>query len=753
MKIFKSKRGMTVVEIVVSLAILGLISIGFTGFFTDSFKFQSRNQETVSIQKIAEETMEKLKNNRGEHVVIGVDTLNITSMDEGDTQILSDDYYEYKITVNAKKSIEKGSTFYDITINVISKSNNSISGTINSTVQVDSADKVDESSAEVIYIRYYDDDVLLKEDKFYGGTYLVTSYIPSKQGYIFTNWIDDSDFPYNIGDEINFDEEIVFDNEFGLYAEWRAAAVAEYTIEYRANGGTGSMASQTVTAGNSVTLSKNVFSRTGYIFKGWSTSETATTVTYVDEENITPTAYMDLYAVWEAEEVVVIPEIEAATLAKNASWYKGSTAKSSITTINIVDSYTSTGNETETWYADVKNSGLIKCYIEGTTLTIAGNGAGKIYANESCVWTFGRDDFSSVTSINGLTLLDTSNVIDMSFMFDGCSSLTKLDVSNFDTSNVTDMGYMFSGCSSLTSISIDASGFNTENVTNVTDMFSGCSSLTSIDVSNFKTSNATDMRYMFSGCSSLINIDVSGFNTENVTDMMGMFSGCSSLTSINVSNFKTSNVIYMINMFSDCSSLTSIDVSEFNTENVTSMMGMFSGCSSLTSINGLTLLDTSNVTSMQSMFFGCSSLTSIDVHEFKTSNVTSMQNMFFGCSSLTSIDVHEFKTSNVTNTSHMFANCEMVSYLDLSNFDMSKVEDMSNMFYNMLHLSEITLGEGFSFSGQLPYLPTPNSEYILGADGNWYAASDGVVYDEVEEIPSNKADTYYAVPSEKEDVL
>ena len=37
----------------------------------------------------------------------------------------------------------------------------------------------------------------------------------------------------------------------------------------------------------------------------------------------------------------------------------------------------------------------------------------------------------------------------MSGMFRDCSSLTKIDLSNFNTKNVIDMAQMFAGCSSL----------------------------------------------------------------------------------------------------------------------------------------------------------------------------------------------------------------------------------------------------------------------------------------------------------------
>ena len=35
----------------------------------------------------------------------------------------------------------------------------------------------------------------------------------------------------------------------------------------------------------------------------------------------------------------------------------------------------------------------------------------------------------------------------MGLMFNGCSSLKELNLSNFNTDNVTDMRYMFNGCS------------------------------------------------------------------------------------------------------------------------------------------------------------------------------------------------------------------------------------------------------------------------------------------------------------------
>ena len=58
-------------------------------------------------------------------------------------------------------------------------------------------------------------------------------------------------------------------------------------------------------------------------------------------------------------------------------------------------------------------------------------------------------------------------------------------------------------------------------------MFNGCSSLKKLNIFHFNTNNVTNMDYMFCLCSSLKELNLSNFNTNNVTDMGRMFCGCS----------------------------------------------------------------------------------------------------------------------------------------------------------------------------------------------------------------------------------
>ena len=77
---------------------------------------------------------------------------------------------------------------------------------------------------------------------------------------------------------------------------------ASYTVTYNANGGSNAPSSQTKWYGEELKLSSTKPTRTGYIFKGWATSSTATSAkypvggsyTYTTNESVT------LYAVWEA---------------------------------------------------------------------------------------------------------------------------------------------------------------------------------------------------------------------------------------------------------------------------------------------------------------------------------------------------------------------------------------------------------------------------------------------------------------------
>jgi surface protein len=150
---------------------------------------------------------------------------------------------------------------------------------------------------------------------------------------------------------------------------------------------------------------------------------------------------------------------------------------------------------------------------------------------------------------------------------------------------------------------------NTENVTSMRDMFNGCSSLTSLDLTNFNTAKVTDMKLLFANCSALESLDLSMFNTENVTSMPSMFNGATNLKTLNVSNFNTEKVNNMGHMFANCPNLSSLNLSSFNTKGVEYVDNIFKNCSNLTTIYASeNFAFGSGLKNGADMFLGCDKL-------------------------------------------------------------------------------------------------------------------------------------------------
>ena len=147
------------------------------------------------------------------------------------------------------------------------------------------------------------------------------------------------------------------------------------------------------------------------------------------------------------------------------------------------------------------------------------------------------------TKSDGTALLDTSNVTNMSYMFNSCINLSIIPLLN--TSKVVNMDYTFASCTNLVTIA----QINTSNVTNMAFMFNNCTNLTTIPL--LDTSQVTSMNGMFGSCTNLLAIPQ--IDTSKATNMNRMFSDCINLSTILQLNL--SKVTGIINMFSNCTSL------------------------------------------------------------------------------------------------------------------------------------------------------------------------------------------------------
>ena len=130
--------------------------------------------------------------------------------------------------------------------------------------------------------------------------------------------------------------------------------------------------------------------------------------------------------------------------------------------------------------------------------------------------------FDFYSNLERIPKINTSQTIDMSYMFKGCKLLEYLpeDLSYWKTENVKDISHMFEECTILKSLP-DLSKWNTKNIHDINSVFKGNESLLSNPfLSKWKLDNLTNMSNIFEGCSSLNSLcDISEWNIKKVTDM------------------------------------------------------------------------------------------------------------------------------------------------------------------------------------------------------------------------------------------
>lgn len=150
----------------------------------------------------------------------------------------------------------------------------------------------------------------------------------------------------------------------------------------------------------------------------------------------------------------------------------------------------------------------------------------KVVAGKSISGLFA--DFSNVQQFTGLDKLDTSNTVDMSYLFENSGNFGEQDLNNWDVSNVENFSDMFLLNQNLTRL--DISNWNWIRGTNFKEMFFVTKNLESLILpKNINSTGISDQsgilfQYMFSGDKALTsldisNIDMSGTQSYNVESM------------------------------------------------------------------------------------------------------------------------------------------------------------------------------------------------------------------------------------------
>ncbi len=282
-------------------------------------------------------------------------------------------------------------------------------------------------------------------------------------------------------------------------------------------------------------------------------------------------------------------------------------------------------------------------------------------------WHNYRADIKEVEVLGDITVMGN---VSLSYMFQDCTNLTKVNLSKLKAANAKTMQYMFQGCTNLEEVILSSHDFGA-------------------------TSNS--FRSMFQGCEKLKKIDLSTMtNNGYVWEMMDMFNGCTNLEEVilNNSNFVTrasgtpdtwgsitTGSVQMQRMFKDCDNLKKVDMSNitiYGRDNWTQVSGMFKDNTSLEEVKFKNTKFT-NVTDFSSMFQGCTSLTSVDFTGAEVDDAAYMKNMFQGCTSLETLDVSSFGTlKQIVNMDGFVKDCTSLKTLNIDKLDNSHIGPTSD---------------------------------------------------------------------------
>lgn len=131
----------------------------------------------------------------------------------------------------------------------------------------------------------------------YTNKLTLSTATPTRVGYTFKGWSTNQNATSG---QASGSEFTMPNYNITWYAIWE---VNSYTLTYDANGGSGAPSSSSHNYGSSVTLSTTQPTRSGYTFKGWASSSTATSAEWSagGSYGTMPANGVTIYAVWEQE--------------------------------------------------------------------------------------------------------------------------------------------------------------------------------------------------------------------------------------------------------------------------------------------------------------------------------------------------------------------------------------------------------------------------------------------------------------------
>jgi len=441
------------------------------------------------------------------------------------------------------------------------------------------------------------------------------------------------------------DEEWSFDNntvtgDITLSAKWTPNA---NTLIFNANGGEGTMPNMPIVSDTTVSLTLIGFTRAGYSFAGWATTEGGE-VEYEDGASYTvgTESTYTLFAVWVASE---------NTLTFDANGGEGTMSDMTISTddtVNLTQSaFTKEGYKLVGWSTTA--GGNVE-YEDGASYTMGASSTNTLFA----VWE--ALEYTVIFEKNG---------------GEGISEgLLKFTIEDLPVklSDLTKQNHIFCGWHRESDFSDNPISEITEigMITLYAEFVEGSSGLA------FKENDGAYIISGYTGTEADVIIPIT-FKGKPVTAIGSFaFSNCTTLKGITIPNSITS---IGDNAFRDCTALTRVEISD----SVVSIGSYaFRGCSAIT---GITI--PSSITGIsEGMFYSCSGLESIKI----PSGIAIIDDdAFRGCKKLADVEIPDSVTYIGV---YSFRDCTSLASVTLPS-SVSSIGDYA--FFNCFGLASITV--------------------------------------------------------------
>ena len=384
---------------------------------------------------------------------------------------------------------------------------------------------------------------------------------------------------------------------------------------------------------------------------------------------------------------------------------------------------------------ELEINGIKSELIEETKLKIGINNIKMIIKNKLTKLEYMFDECYSLKNIEQLKYLDTTEINDFSYMFNGCSLKNLKGLENWNASNGQNFSHIFwenwhlsdinalknwnvsNGknfecmfhCLDLEDINV-LKNWNVSNGQNFSYMFYNCAFNDIEAIKNWNVSNGINFSYMFGACSELSNLNyLQNLNVSNGNNFGGMFDHCKSLSDLKgLINWNVSNGNDFSYMFKECLSLKKLEgLEKWNVSKGNNFSNMFGNSriyelqnKSLSDINALRNWNVSYGNNFSSMFSYNISLSNIkSLENWNVSNGNNFSEMFKGCKLLSDLrPLENWNVSNGKNFSEMFFRCKLTNLNGLEKWNISKGINFSYMFFECNLLADINALKNWNIS-------------------------------------------------------